>query len=280
MDKFQASFLSLNVRGLNDNKKRRKIFSWCTKQNTDIVFLQETYSTAEVENICAPTADRPCQPNFFRRLKSILLKNSISLSKLIVGGDFNCVINSELDRKREAEAKSTSKDYSTVSGELIDILKDTLDLSDAWRVKNPDKKRFTWHRKKPTLTFSRLDYWLTSDYLFDAITSIDIVCAPFTDHSAITLFLNNAKEQIRGRGYWKFNSCFLKEKEYVELVPKVYEDYLSEFEEVQDKRLRWDLVKYKLRQASIDFGKTKAQSQRHKEEYISEQLKDLEQKLA
>ena len=132
MDKFQASFLSLNVRGLNDNKKkRRKIFSSCKKQNTDVVFLQKTYSTAEVENIWtnewgnqinfshgtnhargvailfkmgldfkieklitghndgrfiyadlsindsvfnilnifAPTADRPCQPNFFRRLK-------------------------------------------------------------------------------------------------------------------------------------------------------------------------------------------------------------------
>ena len=72
----------------------------------------------------------------------------------------------------------------------------------------------------------------------------------------------------------------MKEKEYAELVSKVYEDCLSEFEEVQDKRLLWDLVKYKLRQASIDFGKTKAQSRRHKEEYISEQLKDLEQKLA
>ena len=118
------------------------------------------------------------------------------------------------------------------------------------------------------------------DYLFDAITSIDKVCAPFTDHAAVTLFLNNSEEQIWGRGYWKFNSCFLKEKEYAELVSKVYEDCLSEFEEVQDKRLLWDLVKYKLRQASIDFGKTKAQSRRHKEEYISEQLKDLEQKLA
>ena len=97
-------------------------------------------SVFNILNIYAPTADRPCQPNFFRRLKNIILniiKNSSS--KLIIGGDFNCVINSELDRKREAEAKSTSKDYSTVSGELIDILKDTLDLSDAWRVKNPDK---------------------------------------------------------------------------------------------------------------------------------------------
>ena len=41
MDKFQASFLSLNVRDLNDNKKRHKIFSWCKKQNTDIVILQK-----------------------------------------------------------------------------------------------------------------------------------------------------------------------------------------------------------------------------------------------
>ena len=57
---------------------------------------------------------------FLPATKNILLKNSISSAKLIIGGDFNCVINSELDRKREAEAKSTSKDYSTASGELIE----------------------------------------------------------------------------------------------------------------------------------------------------------------
>ena len=53
MDKFQASLLSLNVRGLNDNRKRRKIFPWCNTQHTDIVFLRETFGTAEVENMWA-----------------------------------------------------------------------------------------------------------------------------------------------------------------------------------------------------------------------------------
>ena len=41
--------LSLNVRGLSNFKKRRAIFAWCRKQNTNIIFLQETHSTHEKE---------------------------------------------------------------------------------------------------------------------------------------------------------------------------------------------------------------------------------------
>ena len=39
--------LSLNVRGLSNFHKRRAIFSWCRKQKADLIFLQETHSTAE-----------------------------------------------------------------------------------------------------------------------------------------------------------------------------------------------------------------------------------------
>ena len=42
--------ISLNVRGLSNFKKRRMIYTWCKKKNTDIIFLQETHSTKEVEN--------------------------------------------------------------------------------------------------------------------------------------------------------------------------------------------------------------------------------------
>ena len=42
--------ISLNVRGLNKSRKRRKIFRWLHQQNTQIVLLQETYSTKKVEN--------------------------------------------------------------------------------------------------------------------------------------------------------------------------------------------------------------------------------------
>lgn len=42
--------LSLNVRGIRTFEKRKSIFNWLTKQNSDICFLQETYNTEEIEN--------------------------------------------------------------------------------------------------------------------------------------------------------------------------------------------------------------------------------------
>ena len=41
------SVLSLNVRGLNKTIKRRQVFRWLHQQKSDVVFLQETYSSAQ-----------------------------------------------------------------------------------------------------------------------------------------------------------------------------------------------------------------------------------------
>ena len=42
--------LSLNVQGIHTFEKRKSLFIWLTKQNSDICFQQETYSTEEIEN--------------------------------------------------------------------------------------------------------------------------------------------------------------------------------------------------------------------------------------
>ena len=34
---------SLNVRGIGNFKKRKMIFTWCRKQRSDFIFLQETH---------------------------------------------------------------------------------------------------------------------------------------------------------------------------------------------------------------------------------------------
>ena len=43
--------LSLNARGIRTFEKRKAIFSWLSKSGADICFLQETYSTRDIENI-------------------------------------------------------------------------------------------------------------------------------------------------------------------------------------------------------------------------------------
>ena len=46
----KCNHISLNVKGLREKVKRQRIFAWCREKGADIVFLQETYSTREVED--------------------------------------------------------------------------------------------------------------------------------------------------------------------------------------------------------------------------------------
>ena len=39
--------LTLNVRGINKSRKRRQLFRWLHQQQSDIIFLQETYSSLQ-----------------------------------------------------------------------------------------------------------------------------------------------------------------------------------------------------------------------------------------
>ena len=49
LDGDNLKIVSLNVRGLGHFKKRRSIFSWARRTRADLVLLQETHSTAEIE---------------------------------------------------------------------------------------------------------------------------------------------------------------------------------------------------------------------------------------
>lgn len=43
--------LSLNARGIRTLEKRKALFQWLSKDKAEVVFLQETYSSPDVENI-------------------------------------------------------------------------------------------------------------------------------------------------------------------------------------------------------------------------------------
>ena len=47
----RVTFNSLNVRGLNNEKKRQTIFQWLKSSHQGITLLQETYSIERDENL-------------------------------------------------------------------------------------------------------------------------------------------------------------------------------------------------------------------------------------
>ena len=148
------------------------------------------------------------------------------------------------------------------------------DLADIWRIRNPTDTRFTWRQKSPLIQ-RRLDYWLISNHLQEDVESVEIVTAIRSDHSAITLSVNGLDENDRGPSFWKFNSALINDQEYCDLLRLEYKMWLEEFKEVNDKRVLWGLIKYKIRQRTIVYSKAKARKKkREKVNQLEESLRN------
>ena len=150
------------------------------------------------------------------------------------------------------------------------------DLTDIWRTRNAEKKQFTWTQKKPLIR-RRLDYWLVSTEIQDDITDANIVPAIKSDHSAIILTLNSLDKQPFGPSYWKLNSSLLDDTNYIHLISSKYSDWLDEFKDVTDKRVLWDLIKYRIRQVSIKYSKEKARERRARLAEAEQKVKEYDQ---
>ena len=95
-------------------------------------------------------------PKMLNSIPNIMNKN------VILGGDFNLFFNTSHEthgRNPILKKKSLEK--------LIKI-KETLDLCDIWRIRNPKSKRFTFHQNRVSGRIQnqkRLDYFLFSNFL-------------------------------------------------------------------------------------------------------------------
>ena len=86
---------------------------------------------------------------------------------------------------------------------------------------------FTWRRKKPEIQ-CRIAFFLTSTSLNPAVMKADILARYKTDHSLITLHLAN-NNNPSGPGFWKLNTSFLSDSEYVNVIKKTIAEVANEY---------------------------------------------------
>ena len=87
---------------------------------------------------------------------------------------------------------------------------------------------------------------MISDSLQDDVVLVDIKPSITSDHSAITLLINDVDDSERGPSFWKFNFTLVNDSDYRFLLYENIKNWLEEFKEVVDKWVLWDLLKYKI----------------------------------
>ena len=242
---------------------------WLNERKYDIIFLQETYCTVEVED----TWRTQWQGKLF---SSHGTNHSCGVMVLVRSDlDFN-LKSVEVDTQGRYVAMEAVVQGSDFLVKCIQDLCLDYDLVDIWRIRNPETRRFTWRQKNPLIQ-RRLDYWLISDACQEDIEKPDIISSINSDHSAVFLHFNNIERQKHGPSFWKFNASLAEDINFVTLLNESMPTWLEEFKEISDKRVLWDLIKYRIRQASIKYGKDKARKRREKIADIEAALKTCEE---
>ena len=223
------------------------------------VIKEENYTIA---NIYGPNKDADAV-KFYHNLSNILRTNDFGNEEnIIMGGDFNCPLNINLDKKGGIPI---SRRHVVKS---IEEIQDEFSLHDIWRIKNPNQQSFTWGRCSPFI-FCRLDYWLIADNLHDLVSNVDILPSIKSDHSAIFLELEEIKESNRGPGYWKLNTALLANEEYKNMINDKLPIWLEEAKDLQDPRSIWDWIKFNVRADSIIFSKRLSKIRQKREEELT-----------
>ena len=126
---------------------------------------------------------------------------------LIIGGDFNCVLNSTLDRS-SARPKALTKSAKVINGFCAQY-----GLSDIWRFKYPNKKGFSFFSSVHHI-YTRIYYFLIDNRIVGSADSCQYHTISVSDHGALSFQLS-LPNCFRPSCHWRLNPLLLADEEFV-----------------------------------------------------------------
>ena len=152
---------------------------------------------------------------FIKRLDTVL-----STSKdIVMGGDFNCVENTQVDKNIYNESLGTAG-----RNEIFDLKRD-FDIHDPFRVNFPNKVLYTWSGRG---IYCRLDRFYISKKLIPYFSNMSTVSYPLSDHSMVCMVLRDfSGAPCVGSSYWKANTIIFEDENFVNDLDTLWGDFTN-----------------------------------------------------
>ena len=149
------------------------------------------------------------------------------------------------------------------------------DFCDIYRARNSQCRRYTWRCKTPLIQ-RRLDYFLISDQLHGQTEATDIIPSLQSDNTTVRMRVNETQHSTEGRSYWKFNNSLTQDDAFVQALRNEIPKFYSESSELADPVVKWDYLKYKVRQFAKQYSIDKAKEHKAKRNKLEPRVKELE----
>uniref|UniRef100_H3AYR5 Endonuclease/exonuclease/phosphatase domain-containing protein n=1 Tax=Latimeria chalumnae TaxID=7897 RepID=H3AYR5_LATCH len=199
---------------------------------------------------------------FFTTLQALLI--DVQGIPLIVGGDFNQIIDPYLDRSRVEKLWKPPPDREALYGFISGC-----GLVDIWRLVHPQSLEFTF-RSAPHNTRTRIDMLLISKNIVNSVKSCEIGIRALSDHAPVDLMLQ-WETGMPKKGRWHMNTSLLQVGGHKEEIRAIVCEYLELNEgSVPANALLWEAGKAYFR------GHIMALSSRVRRENLGK-IRELEQ---
>ena len=197
-------------------------------------------------NIYAPNNEKD-RKQFFNDLSKYLVCNR----NLILGGDFNCILNPKYDKI----GKGANSQAGCIGSKELSSLCNDYNITDIFRHLNPHMFATTWHSPISKDIHTRLDRFYVSKSLISKNVSFDFYPIFFSDHDVFSFKIENHSTTEFGPSYWKFNDSMLEDSEFVKNFTSFYLYHTQNLEIDLEK---WDNLKEKIRNFCILYSKKKS----------------------
>ena len=190
---------------------------------------------------------------------------------IILGGDWNTVLNNNLDKLGGNPTHSNKK-----CQQLLNTAMSELGLHDPFRLEHDQDRKYT-HFNKRCKTASRLDFFLVDNNVINLPMCSSLISHGFkSDHSFVELKLK-VSTIVHGRGYWKLNNSLLEGQEYCEGVENIINETLAH--SFDSWGGLWDVVKFKVKDYSIRTGKKIKKEQNENKLLLLQRISEIKEEI-
>lgn len=198
-----------------------------------------------ISNFYAPNEDD--EQFFIQAFEKIEQKDN---PNMILAGDFNTALDPILD-------SNCNTDNHKKKRIAIQSYLEMRNLVDIWRSRNPNKYQYTWKRDKLAQTSCRLDYIFISDSLCNRVVKTDLHPGFKSDHWRQELQIN-METHPRGPGFWKLNTSYLRDDQFLEELNQVIDRYLWEVKPNITPIQIWEYLKLEVSSFCVEYTRRQA----------------------
>ncbi|MBN3281143.1 YTX2 protein, partial [Polyodon spathula] len=175
---------------------------------------------------------------FFKKLKQALF-NINNNDVVVVGGDFNCTVNFNIDRNNDEPHPQSSRELAA--------LLESSDLVDIWRCLHPSSRQYTWSQYHTDCVYrARLDRFYTSKNDLNKFIKARIIPSSLSDHHCLLITVLIQSEPHRA-SYWHFNVKLLQDVKFKQQFKLFWIIWKKEKAQYKDLRQWWDIGKIQIK---------------------------------